>query len=399
MMRMSLGLFRSNGAQWSRMRRLIAPSFSVMNVQAKFTLITEELQNLTSKLRERALAGELVLIDTEAFSFTTRIISRAAFGLGPDNPSSSYFYSSIFLDDLRSIVYFMFTSNPLPVWLRKRLPKFRYEKRAVEADTRLSASCQQIIDYKRALSADTSSSGTHSLIDSLLSKQAKEGEEAHAGLLTDEEIIQNVKIFYIGGTDTSANTIAWLCYFLCLYPEVQQQVRHEAAELLFSKDGSAFAKDASVLQHMKYTAAVVRESMRLKNVLSLLTLDLEDGVAQATLSNGINVLQHDTTLIYLDGILWDEDIFQDAQAFKPERWLQPNVTAAMEEAFVCFGSGPRVCPGMNLALVEATLAIAYLTYAFEMQLGCPAEEIKRVMNTISVPNKMPLYLKPLRLLG
>ncbi|RYG96465.1 cytochrome P450 [archaeon] len=64
----------------------------------------------------------------------------------------------------------------------------------------------------------------------------------------------------------------------------------------------------------------------------------------------------------------------------------------MEEAFLAFGSGPRVCPGMSLAILESVLAIAYIVKNFSIELACDAAEVTRVMRLTSTPNKMPIRL-------
>ena len=61
--------------------------------------------------------------------------------------------------------------------------------------------------------------------------------------------------------------------------------------------------------------------------------------------------------------------------------------------FFGIGSGPRVCPGIHLAYSEAIFALAVLTHHFDFELACPKEEINRVFNFTSQPNKMPVYIK------
>ena len=85
--------------------------------------------------------------------------------------------------------------------------------------------------------------------------------------------------------------------------------------------------------------------------------------------------------------------------FIPERWtassqLSSEQRQAMDAAFLAFGAGPRQCPGMGLVLdLEGPLTIAVLVKKFEFQLSVPKEEIIRVCNFTSEPNKMPMILK------
>ena len=85
------------------------------------------------------------------------------------------------------------------------------------------------------------------------------------------------------------------------------------------------------------------------------------------------VLRHDSV---------GERHFENPQAFMPERWLpdapQPLSPAAKRTAMP-FGSGPRMCPGRYLALLEMKLAMAMLLSCFDIEAvntpdGAPARE-------------------------
>lgn len=386
-LKLDLGLFHANGAAWSRMRRVTAPSFSSQNISSKLHAVLEELEAWMVRLHSQK---ELDM-SQESFSLTIRVISRLAFGLAPDHPISAYFFSATFLDDVKKMFDFSirFTLLRLPVWLWRLSPLHRLETEAVAAQARLVTACQQVMEHKRELLA-AKAVPVAAMIDSLLLKQ--EGGDG----LTDEEIVQNVKIFYLAGSDTTAITISWMCYYLSLHPDMQEKVRAEAYEHIFVHacvDGLPHDLFTSTkVKEMVFINAVVKETLRLKNPASLLPFELEDDQEAYQLLNGHMVRKGQLAWVYVDGVLWDEDIFPDALSFRPERWLTPS--AAMDEAFISFGQGPRTCPGMLLATVEASLAIAFLAHHFRIELACPAEEITRVMNVTSMPNKMPLRLTP-----
>ena len=73
----------------------------------------------------------------------------------------------------------------------------------------------------------------------------------------------------------------------------------------------------------------------------------------------------------------------------------PEKLQRMSASFFPFGGGTRQCPGMTLALMEATLAIGFLSLSFDMELACPVEEIERISTFVATSNKMPVYLKPI----
>jgi len=54
---------------------------------------------------------------------------------------------------------------------------------------------------------------------------------------------------------------------------------------------------------------------------------------------------------------------EDAAAFRPERWEQSRL-ASIKTGYLPFNVGPRICPGQDLALMEASYGIARLIQAF-----------------------------------
>ncbi|MGT2429997.1 cytochrome P450 [Cupriavidus basilensis] len=60
--------------------------------------------------------------------------------------------------------------------------------------------------------------------------------------------------------------------------------------------------------------------------------------------------------------------FPAAREFRPERWLPGATPAAQHRSgFVPFGSGPRLCPGRSLALLEAKAAISMVCQNFDIR--------------------------------
>ena len=57
---------------------------------------------------------------------------------------------------------------------------------------------------------------------------------------------------------------------------------------------------------------------------------------------------------------YNENVYRDAECFRPERFLPENRTPAMMASFQGFGAGPRNCLGMGFAMMEMKLALAKL---------------------------------------
>ena len=132
------------------------------------------------------------------------------------------------------------------------------------------------------------------------------------------------------------------------------------------------------MEQLVFLEACASETMRLKPVAPFIALQaLRDTVVgDVAVPEGTQiwgVLRHDSV---------SERHFARPEAFEPERWLdgapQP-LSAAAKRSAMPFGSGPRMCPGRYLALLEMKMAMAMLLSSFDIESvdtpdGGPAEE-------------------------
>jgi cytochrome P450 len=72
----------------------------------------------------------------------------------------------------------------------------------------------------------------------------------------------------------------------------------------------------------------------------------------------------------------DPDHFVEPQAFQPRRWLGENAGAHDVSAHIPFGSGPRLCPGRSLALLEMKLLLSMLYRNFNVERVGGAEGVR-----------------------
>jgi cytochrome P450 len=237
------------------------------------------------------------------------------------------------------------------------------------------------------------------MVDSMI---LNEGNSEKA--LTDQEIIVNVRGFYTAGADTTAITLTWGAYYFALYPEIAERVRQEAMKLLFRnqspkkwiEDSHLQGIDLNVFQEMVFTNAVLNEILRVNSPASAVAAELEEENDEYQFSNGITVRSGEVIYVNTEGMQTDVNIFENPFAFNPDRWLTKDSTKLlkMQDAFLPFGFGPRMCPGMGLSIHESLLALAMFAFYFKFSLNCPKEEIVRVTNFVAGANKMPMILTP-----
>jgi cytochrome P450 len=398
-MNITSSLFYSSGSVWNRVRKSCVPSFSHLNIANKVSDIAKEILSCLETLKaDPNLAQKTTDMQHECFQLTVRVITVVAFGLPTNHPLVAYFLGP-FQNDVRTVFAFSGASAmfPFPRFLWKYSPKYKLELEGREATERVKSEGKKITDYKRQLVKEGKLTKSQCMVDSMI---LNEGNSEKS--LTDHEIIVNVRGFYTAGADTTAITLTWAAYNFALYPEVAERVRQEAMKLLFRNQSpknwiAANPEiDLNVFQEMVYTNAVLNEILRVNSPAVAVAAELEEENDEYQFSNGITVRSGEVIYVNTEGMQTDANLFEDPFAFNPDRWLTKDSAKLlkMQDAFLPFGFGPRMCPGMGLSIHESLLAVAMFAVYFKFSLNCPKEEIVRVTNFVAGANKMPMILTP-----
>jgi cytochrome P450 len=401
-------MFTSKGNTWVHIRKSLVPSFSALNITSKIVMVAKEIHSyvlsmknkLDSVTDDKKKAGSSVAVDMqyEAFSLTVRVITVVAFGLETSHPLVSYYISNQFQQDVKDIFMFQgrVTIYPFPKFFWKNSSNYNLEKAAIAANNRVYDHAKDIISYKRQLIKEGKLT-SKSMIDTMITSEYNESDKA----LTDDEMMVNIRTFYIAGADTTAITLTWIIYYISLNPEVNEKIREEVKNVLFQgQSPDQFLTNekgmdlVTIFPLMKYCNAVVKEVLRLRSPSHSIALSTVDENETFTLSNGIVIYPDDTVYINQDGIHTNPVIFENPKEFIPERWLENDDKKLfeMESSLLPFGFGPRICPGSGLAIQEVILALAFLTYYFNFALDCPKEEIQRDSAFVATSTKMPIVL-------
>ncbi|MFE5853496.1 cytochrome P450, partial [Streptomyces sp. NPDC056500] len=185
---------------------------------------------------------------------------------------------------------------------------------------------------------------------------ARSAEDGHQDLLSillsefnDNEIIDELVTFLIGGTDTVASVLSWTLHLLAQHPSALQNVHTELENALGARPPAP--EDLPVLQA---THRVITETLRLYPPGWLLMR-----ATTTDTSLGTHDLPAGTTVLYSPYLLHHHpDLHHDANAFRPERWTQEYIASIPRGAFVPFGAGARKCIGDTFAITECVLALA-----------------------------------------
>ncbi|KAM7497833.1 hypothetical protein LguiA_022247 [Lonicera macranthoides] len=151
-----------------------------------------------------------------------------------------------------------------------------------------------------------------------------------------KDVIEECKLFYFAGQETTSVLLVWTMVSLSIHPD--WQVTTILYEVLWLYPPV-----------VDITHTVIKET-----TLGEISLPAE---VQVTLP---------IILIHRDPELWGDD----AKEFKPDRFSK-GVSKATKNpaAFFPFSAGPRICIGINFAMLEAKLAVAMILQRFSFELS------------------------------
>ncbi|RLM75088.1 hypothetical protein C2845_PM15G05370 [Panicum miliaceum] len=244
------------------------------------------------------------------------------------------------------------------------------------------------------------------LLDKLIDEHANEdGDEEsdfiHVLLSVQEEfglIRDNIKAILIdmlaAGTDNKYLVLEFAMAELMLHQDAMAKLQHEVRSVAQDHQNGI---DEDSLTGMTYLRAVVKETLRLHPPSPFLLphLSVEDcDVGTYTIPAGTTVLVN-AWAIGRDPRLWDA-----AEEFMPERFVHGEDTEADDFRgnnlrFLPFGSGRRMCPGINFSLASIEILLANLVYHFDWEL--PEGQVNIDMTEVyglTVRRKEKLVLTP-----
>ena len=347
------GVFVAEGEHWARQRRMIMASFAPGHVRAYFPA----LLNVAGRLKRRWLiASDIsrpVDLQSDLMRFTVDVISGLAFGVDVNTLASRDDVIQRHLDKVLPTIWRR-THAVVPYWRWFKLPRDRAMERSV---AEVNKAIREFIAAARLRLQDP---GRRAAPQNLLEAMLVAADEPNSGM-SDDDVVGNVFTMLLAGEDTTATSISWMLYLLSRHPNAMQRVRDEVDEVLGRPLETWTPED---LGRLDYLEACIHESMRMKpvgpfNVVETLRDVVIGDVFVPKGTSVVGLMRHDAM---------NEQLFQEAGQFRPERWLAGEGAGMQSDharrISMPFGAGPRICPGRYLALMEIKLAVAMLFQHF-----------------------------------
>ncbi|XP_065665020.1 cytochrome P450 20A1 isoform X2 [Hydra vulgaris] len=201
----------------------------------------------------------------------------------------------------------------------------------------------------------------------------------------DDQVVDNVIVYMIGGYHTTGNLLTWLVYFLCKHPEVESKVYNEMKE--FREDDL----DMELLTKFSYTKQVIDEVMRVA-VLAPYAARYSD---YDIIVDGHLIPKKTPIILALGAVFQDGTIFPDPERFDPDRFSDKQIEERTALAFQPFGfAGKRKCPGYRLAYAETLTYAFYIIKNFDISL-VDKQSVKMQHGFVTKPSE-EIWIKVLR---
>ncbi|XP_052194939.1 cytochrome P450 704C1-like [Diospyros lotus] len=368
------GIFTVDGDTWKQQRKVSSYEFSTKVLRDFSSVIFKKnAAKLANIISEAATSGQTMDMQDLFMKSTLDSIFKVGFGAELDSvcgSSEGAKFSRAFDD-----------SSAMTLW--RYVDIFWKIKKALNigSEAEIKKNVKIIDDFVYKLIHSRAEQMNMSGNDSSPTKEDILSRFLHVNEMNPKYLRDIILNFIIAGKDTTATTLSWFIYLLCKHPDVQEKVAQEIKEATNSKEVRDFAQFATsiseeALEKMQYLHAALSETLRLYPAVPA---DAKLCFSDDTLPDGNSVRKGDMVVYqpYAMGrmkFLWGDD----AEEFRPERWLDENGTFRPESPFkfTAFQAGPRICLGKDFAYRQMKIYSAVLLTFFAFKLSDDTKAVK-----------------------
>ncbi|KAI6783632.1 cytochrome p450 oxidoreductase [Emericellopsis cladophorae] len=236
----------------------------------------------------------------------------------------------------------------------------------------LSFTLEQIADHRAGADAkfekETTEKREETRTEPFLSKFLVKHAEDPEKFSHQQHVVAACVSNVTAGSDTTAISLSAILYYLIKNPDCLLRLRVEIDEFQSRGQLSGYPSFKET-QQMTYLQATIKEALRMHPATGL---PLERVVPR----DGIEIAGQYFPKGAIVGInTWVEHrnstyFGQDADQFRPERWLIKDTEALshMNQHWIPFGLGSRTCIGRHISMLEITKVIPRIVRDFDFEL-------------------------------
>ncbi|XP_030457476.1 3-epi-6-deoxocathasterone 23-monooxygenase CYP90D1 [Syzygium oleosum] len=347
-----------NGSLQRRIHGLVGSFFKSPQLKAQ---ITQDMQKYVQQSMECWRDDHLILIQDEAKNIAFQVLVRALISLDPGKGME--FLKKQFQEFISGLM-------SLPI----NVPGSRLH-RSLQAKKRMSKLVKNLIKSKRDKGRILSTEA-QDVVDVLLNDPSEQ--------LTDDLIADNIIDMMIPGEDSVPVLITLAVKYLSDCPAALQQLTEENTKLKRSKAKLGEQLSWNDYLSLSFTQDVITETLRMGNIII--------GVMRKAMRDveikGYSIPKGWCVLAYFRSVHLDETNYEWPYQFYPWRWQHKEMMTSSN--FTPFGGGQRLCPGLDLARLEASIFLHHLVTQFSWKA-----EDDTVVNfpTVRLKRRMPIWVK------
>ncbi|KAK0118228.1 hypothetical protein ONS95_012531 [Cadophora gregata] len=207
--------------------------------------------------------------------------------------------------------------------------------------------------------------------ESVLAKMLREQREKNDSMFTESDLGNTAFHIVSAATNTSLAVFSIMLMILAKNPDIQQRVRDE----VLGVSGGGTPKTADI-PSLKYMDAFWNEVHRWRPVAPQ---GVAHAPAQDDIYQGHRIPKGTAVIMNVWHIHHSEEDYEDPEEFIPERFLRhpfgmrldgkhdaAQLEASGSRVNYDFGTGRRICPGMNSAKQSLLLGLAKVLWAFDV---------------------------------
>ncbi|KAI4100187.1 MAG: hypothetical protein LQ339_005593 [Xanthoria mediterranea] len=200
------------------------------------------------------------------------------------------------------------------------------------------------------------------------------GKDPETGKAMDEAQIIDEMVSVPIGSSTAPCVMASAIYYLLQNTECIVKAREEIDSVIGEND---FTSDH--LDKLPYCAGIVRETLRLSAAAPGFNIEPVPGTQGPVLLAGgkYQVPAKQTMIIVLHGVNRDPAVFEEPEAFKPERMMGAAFEKLPEGAKKWFGNGKRECIGRHYAWIWNVIVLVTLLKSVDFEMADADYKLKQ----------------------
>ena len=179
--------------------------------------------------------------------------------------------------------------------------------------------------------------------------------------LTEDQMLDQIRLLFFAGYDTTTGTLTWLIAELLRHPELMERVRAEVST------GDPLAPvTMDDIKQKPILDAVIKETLRLHPQI----ISFTRGVVETFEFAGYTIPAGWLVMVIPAFIHRLPTAFAEPDRFDPDRFLAPRAEdKAHPYAWVGFGGGPHACIGEGVAKMEIKAFMTKLLRRYDLKMG------------------------------